>query len=58
MPNEMQNETIICSPKIMQPEIGWPDERSFFGADALVEELSTSALLPKDQVPWGTIWGT
>jgi hypothetical protein len=52
---KMQNETIICSPRSRLPEISVPDERSFFGADTLVEELSTSILLSEDQVPWGTI---
>jgi hypothetical protein len=58
MPNETQNKTIMCSPKSMLLEIGSPNERSFFGVDALVEELSTSVLLLEDLVPRGTIQGT
>jgi hypothetical protein len=58
IPNKRQNETIICSPRSRLPEIDALDEQGFFGADALVEELSTSALFLEDRVPQGTILGT
>jgi hypothetical protein len=45
IPKEKQNKIITCSPRSRLPKI------------SVVEELSTSALLPEDQVPQGTIRG-